>query len=110
MELGVSKIMFTILGTLLLAGVIGSFWYQNQVDIISQPPTTGVEVSNSVKPACVVTGCSSEVCSDQEVMTTCVYKEEYVCYEYAKCERQPGGDCGWTKTDEYSECLSGLTQ
>lgn len=58
----------------------------------------------SQKP-CMKTGCSSQVCSDQEVMTTCEFKPEYECYRKAACERQKNGDCGFTETPELLACL-----
>src|SRR5688572_4202660 len=38
--------------------------------------------------ACRRTGCSGQVCSDQDVVTTCEWKPEYACYDKAPCERQ----------------------
>lgn len=61
--------------------------------------------SGSTKP-CMATGCSSQVCSDQEVITTCEYRSEYECYKRAKCERQANGECGWTQTPELKSCLN----
>ncbi|HSK63213.1 MAG TPA: DUF6748 domain-containing protein [Pyrinomonadaceae bacterium] len=54
---------------------------------------------------CIKTGCSGQVCSDQEVITTCEYRPEYDCYKRAACERQRNGECGFTMTRELSECL-----
>jgi hypothetical protein len=55
---------------------------------------------------CYVGGCSSEICSDTEgVVSNCMYKEEYACYQTAKCERQSTGQCGWTQTSEVTMCL-----
>ena len=62
------------------------------------------KTSGSLKP-CMKTGCSGQVCSDQEVMTTCEYKTEYACYKKAACERQANGDCGFTPTPELNACL-----
>ena len=57
--------------------------------------------------SCYIGGCSSQICSDKEgVSSTCVYREEYVCYKTAKCERQINGQCAWTETSELKECLS----
>lgn len=61
--------------------------------------------TGSTKP-CMKTGCSSQVCSDQEVITTCEYRSEYECYKRAKCERQSNGECGWTQTTELKSCLN----
>lgn len=61
--------------------------------------------TSATKP-CMITGCSSQVCSDQEVMTTCEYRTEYACYKKARCERQSNGECGWTQTAELKSCLN----
>jgi hypothetical protein len=62
------------------------------------------KTSGSLKP-CMKTGCSGQVCSDKEVITTCEYKTEYECYKKAACERQANGDCGFTPTPELTACL-----
>lgn len=54
---------------------------------------------------CKPTGCSGQICSDEEMMSTCEYKEEYSCYKNARCERQANGRCGWTQTEELRICL-----
>lgn len=56
---------------------------------------------------CKITGCSKQVCSDQDVITTCEFefRAEYACYINVKCERQSDGKCGWTKTEELTRCL-----
>jgi hypothetical protein len=56
---------------------------------------------------CRKTGCSSHVCSDQDVITTCEFRPEYACYQQATCERQPDGQCGFTPTPELAACLGG---
>jgi hypothetical protein len=60
--------------------------------------------NNQNKP-CFKTGCSSQVCADEAVMTTCEWREEYACYRTAKCERQANGQCGFTDTPELRRCL-----
>ena len=60
--------------------------------------------SGGQKP-CMKTGCSSQVCSDQEVITTCEFRTEYECYKRAACERQRSGECGFTMTRELRACL-----
>ena len=60
----------------------------------------------SQKP-CKKTGCSSQVCADQDVITTCEWRREYECYRKATCERQSNGECGWTQTPELRACLRG---
>lgn len=57
---------------------------------------------------CIITGCSNQVCAEEEQITTCEYREEYACLEYAVCERQDDGECGWTETEEYKSCIENL--
>jgi Domain of unknown function (DUF6748) len=64
---------------------------------------TGGSVSQ--KP-CFKTGCSRQVCADEEVVTTCEFRSEYECYRTARCERQANGECGFTKTPELTSCLN----
>lgn len=66
-------------------------------------PNPGPPTQNP-KP-CFKTGCSGQVCADEEVVTTCEFKPEYECYKRAKCERQANGQCGFTDTPELRRCL-----
>ena len=60
-----------------------------------------------VSEGCYVGGCSGQICSDQrDAVSTCEYKPEYSCYQGAVCERQPGGECGWTPNPDLTACLS----
>jgi len=59
----------------------------------------------SMKP-CIKTGCSSQICADHNVVSTCEFRPEYACYQKATCERQANGNCGFTKTPELTECLA----
>jgi eight-cysteine-cluster-containing protein len=68
------------------------------------PPATA-----SAAP-CKATGCSGQVCADQDRVTTCEWRAQYACYRSAKCERQPDGTCGWTQTEELSQCLQNPPQ
>jgi len=54
---------------------------------------------------CRKSGCSSHVCSDQDLATTCEWRESYACYQSAECRRQADGACGFTMTDELRDCL-----
>ena len=58
-----------------------------------------------VPGGCLATGCSGQICSDEDTITTCEYKDEYACYKPAKCERQEDGRCGWTPTEDLVTCL-----
>ena len=58
---------------------------------------------------CFVGGCSGQVCSsDEEVMTTCEWREEYGCYQDREVTRCGcfEGKCGWEQTPELEQCLS----
>ncbi len=60
---------------------------------------------------CLPAGCSGQLCvpaaeADQTV-TTCEWRDEYACYETARCEQQSDGQCGWTMTNELQSCLRG---
>lgn len=61
--------------------------------------------SQAMKP-CIKTGCSSQVCADKDVITTCEWRPEYACYQKAACERQADGNCGFTRSAELAACLS----
>jgi eight-cysteine-cluster-containing protein len=85
----------------------------------SPPPAEPTEPTEPTEPApaapdtdqsaCAPTGCSGIVCAPvgDEVITTCEYRPEYDCYKQATCERQPGGECGWTPTAALDACLAG---
>ncbi len=59
---------------------------------------------------CATGGCSGEMCGEESLMkgiyTTCVYRPEYACYQFSKCELQATGECGWTQTSELLGCLN----
>lgn len=57
------------------------------------------------KDGCVITGCSSQICSDNKVITSCQYFKEYACYKSAICEKQDDGECDWEATKELAVCL-----
>ena len=56
--------------------------------------------------SCIISGCSAEVCSDQAVVTPCIWRDAYACFRDARCERQSDGACGWTQTSELVACLA----
>ncbi len=65
-----------------------------------------IRFAGPLAAACRPSGCSGQVCSDKEVVTTCEYLAKYACYKNAKCERQSDGECGWTETTELKKCLA----
>lgn len=79
---------------------------QHQVDV---PVTFTAAGATSTGPSafggCKISGCSSQICAEEEMMSTCEYREVYMCYRNARCERQTNGQCGWTETAELRSCL-----
>lgn len=66
------------------------------------------EAEGSSTDGCKRTGCSGQICSDEDVVTTCEFRPEYACYQAAVCERQLNGECGWTETEDLTQCLRGI--
>jgi hypothetical protein len=56
---------------------------------------------------CVVTGCSSEICSDHPQASPCIWRAEYECYRDAHCGHfGPADECAWEPTEELGACLA----
>lgn len=57
---------------------------------------------------CVTAGCSGTLCVEKgrenDIMTTCEWRDEYDCYQFAECEKQTGGQCAWTKNEAFFSC------
>lgn len=67
----------------------------------------GAQIGGPDQPKrCFKTGCSSEVCADRDVVTACIFRPEFACYQKAMCERQRNGECGFTQTAELTACLA----
>lgn len=73
------------------------------------PTPTGAENAEAGE-GCMRTGCSGEICAREgnEQQSTCEMRPEYACLEKARCELQPGGDCGWTGTPDFDACMEAL--
>jgi len=71
------------------------------VRFVAEVPSAEARVTGG----CVISGCSSQVCGEEEIATDCMYREEYACYQKAKCEKQATGKCGWTLTPDINACL-----
>jgi len=59
--------------------------------------------------ACVVGGCSSQLCTEdtgEPLISTCEYREVYACYKTAICKRQATGQCGWSDTPALKACIA----
>lgn len=78
------------------------------IPLITPTPTqTGSDQKSA--NGCKVTGCSSQICSDKDVLTTCEILPKYGCYKNERCERQKDGKCDWTQTDNLQACLKNHT-
>jgi len=64
-----------------------------------------LKLESTAPKFCRPTGCSGEICSDTDVITTCQWRPEYECYRTAICSAQANGDCGWVMDDELRKCL-----
>lgn len=83
----------------------------NRYDVVGVIDVTSIkEIRTNPTPplskSCFKTGCSSQICADSEVITTCEYRSEYECYQTTRCERQASGACGWTQSPELISCLA----
>jgi len=60
---------------------------------------------------CVHAGCSNQLCVEAStastIVTDCVFREEYACYQAAECALQSDGQCGFTESQTLSDCLAG---
>lgn len=60
---------------------------------------------------CSVGGCSGQICTTKEkaasIITTCEWKEEYMCYQKTRCSCI-NGICKWEETKEFVECVGGI--
>ncbi len=71
-------------------------------------PGSGIETPTA--KTCRPTGCSGQICSDEDIASTCEYRSEYACYRNAECKRQSNGSCGWTQSSTLLACLSNPPQ
>lgn len=107
------------LGLVILAVVVGVAYYlrfsRGGVTPFGTPTVTPVTTEQPIasptanpraKDGCVIGGCSGEICSDRQIVSSCIYKPEVACYKNAACEKQSNGKCGWTQTKELAACLS----
>jgi hypothetical protein len=67
-------------------------------------------IDERAQDGCVITGCSSEICADEEMASICIYKDEFACYQEAQCARNIQGECGWVETVELVTCIETAQQ
>jgi|SRR3989344_378366 len=103
----IKKISFSAI--VIAIGIIAVvlLWPRNILNHLESPQPTSESVRSEL-PECMITGCSGQICAEEEVVTTCEFLPEYTCYKDARCERRPNGQCGWSESDELLSCLGDL--
>ncbi len=56
--------------------------------------------------SCVIGGCGDELCADHPEISSCIWYDDFVCYETASCGRRTDGACGWIATPALTACLA----
>lgn len=80
-------------------------WYGDGIcDPFCADPDPDCEAPGECRP----TGCSADICADQDVITTCEAVVGAECFADAICERQADGACGFTQTDASLACFDDL--
>jgi len=72
---------------------------------LAPTPEPTPEPTGTTADGCKRTGCSGQICADEDMVSTCEYRPEYACYKDAACERQGNGECGWTPSAALTTCL-----
>lgn len=81
------------------------------IEKINENKSNGNVNEPAISPDCKIAGCSGQLCVNADggdIITTCEYRAEYICYKSARCEKQSNGACGWTETVELLQCLLNL--
>jgi eight-cysteine-cluster-containing protein len=58
---------------------------------------------------CFHTGCSGQICANQDIITTCEFKCEYGCYANAGCGCV-GGKCQFARDQALGQCIAACNQ
>ncbi len=60
------------------------------------------------QPLCKVIGCNRQYCvpiNSQDIAPTCASPTPDKCTALTTCELQPSGECNWTPTETYTQCI-----
>lgn len=72
---------------------------------------TGTGTGTGSTGGCVITGCSSQICAEMEMASTCEWQESYACYQlYGVCEKDANDSCGWAQNQDLLNCLALVDQ
>lgn len=95
-------------GEPVLPGDIGDS--NSETETVVAPPLVEIPVPAQVGAGCAIGGCSQQICGEagqvEDVATTCEWRDEYACYSESRCEKQADGQCGWTETAGFKQCLA----
>lgn len=69
-------------------------------------PAAGDDAPAPSADGCKRTGCSGQICADEDRVSDCMFRPEYACYADAECKRQADGACGWTPSAALDACLA----
>jgi len=97
-------VIIALTAAFILSLIFFSFLPSPDADIFPVFPEPNLGDKN-VLEECRATGCSGQICAEEEIMTTCEFLPEYTCYKTARCERQSDGQCDWKQTPELNSCL-----
>lgn len=91
---------------LFLTVLVAACWNQTDNAIPSEGSTAEYECTTDSD--CSVGGCSGEICSiageTEGTITTCEFKEEYVCFDLTSCGCVQN-KCAWRENTDYLECI-----
>jgi len=97
----------------LLPQDIGMFAYRLvSVDSKDSVETKTEDATVTPNNPCRITGCSSQLCVSAdagEVLSTCEFLPQYQCFKDSICEVQVTGECGWTETEKFTQCVESFT-
>lgn len=77
-------------------------------DDATPPPdddTTPPPDDDTSPNACIRTGCNSEICASESMVSPCLWEDWFTCLHSAACEPQESGVCGFTCTPALKDCL-----
>ena len=100
--------LFPIILSTVVVFSVGYYFGFSRTNESNTLPFTPVENDGLPGDGCVTAGCSEQLCVEEGsdgIVTTCEFRDEYVCYKGATCEKQSNGRCGWTATPELKSCL-----
>ena len=61
---------------------------------------------SQVHAECIITGCSGQICAEEQTYSDCEYLDWYACLQYSECGNYGSEEnCSWFLTDSFINCL-----